>query len=94
MLFDQNVVTWQHFDIFLSFHGNRLFYNIWNTFEMKDSFSPASGFWNFNATFLDQKLCAIDPIHAAKSWNKASFSWIERHTEGDGTMMLRHRNVK
>ena len=33
----------------------------------------------------------IDPIHAAKAWHQASFSWIERHTEGDGTMMLRHR---
>ena len=36
----------------------------------------------------------IDPIHAVKAWNQASFSLIERHTEGDGTMMLRHRNVK
>ena len=34
----------------------------------------------------------IDPILAVKSWNQASFSWIERHTEGDGTMMLRRRN--
>ena len=32
----------------------------------------------------------IDPIHAVKSRNQASFSWIERHTEGDGTKMLRH----
>ena len=40
------------------------------------------------------QLPSIDPIHAANAWNQASFSWIERHTEGDGTMMLRHRNVK
>ena len=37
---------------------------------------------------------SIDPIHAVTYWNQASFSWIERHTEGDGTMMLRHMNVK
>ena len=36
----------------------------------------------------------IDPTPAVKSWNQASFSWIERHTEGGGTMMLRHMNVK
>ena len=36
----------------------------------------------------------IDPIHAVKAWNQASFSWIERHAEGDGTMMLRRRNMK
>ena len=36
----------------------------------------------------------IDPIHTVKAWNQASFSLIESHTEGDGTMMLRHRNVK
>ena len=27
---------------------------------MKDSFSPASGFWNFKEPVLDQKLCAIE----------------------------------
>ena len=27
-----------------SFHGNQLFCNIRNAFEMKDGFSPASGF--------------------------------------------------
>ena len=37
---------------------------------------------------------AIDPIHAAKYWNNASFSWIKRHTEGDRTIMLHHGNMK
>ena len=62
MLFDQNVVTWPNFDILLSFHGNQLFCNIWNTFEMKSRFSPTSGFWHFKGTvpILDQKLCAIE----------------------------------
>ena len=44
--------------------------------------------------YSSRRILWIDPIHAVKAWNQASFSWIERHTEGDGTMMLRHRNVK
>ena len=75
MLFDQNVVTWPNFDILLSFHGNQLFCNIWNTFEMKDSFSPASGFWNFKLPVLDQKLRASRefiyiPVFEYKKWHK------------------------
>ena len=47
-----------------------------------------------NYVISRQIVIYIDPIHAVKSWNQASFSWIERHTEGDGTMLLCHRNVK
>ena len=34
-----------------NFHGNQVFCNIWNTFEMKDGFSPASGFLNFKLSY-------------------------------------------
>ena len=56
MLFDQNVVVsiFRHFTY--SFHGNQLFCNIQNTFEMKNGFSPASGFYNYKAIYIRSKL--------------------------------------